>query len=126
MATADFTKALIGRWGSGGVVVLDHEPSKDEKERIAREAKDANVALRMKVVEEYENALREKEVTGHGRTRPTPYEDECYPILGLTKPYSVEAMRAQRHPGEAVGEQIVAALERLEQRRKSQKTAVSR
>jgi hypothetical protein len=26
-------------------------------------------------------------------------------------------MRAQRHPGEAVGEQIVAALERLDKRR---------
>src|SRR5260370_5723289 len=61
IAAADLTKALIGRWGSRGVVVLDHEPSKDEKERIARESKDANLAFRMKVVEEYENAVREKE-----------------------------------------------------------------
>jgi len=126
IAAADMTKALTGRWGNRGVVVLDHEPSKEEKARIARESQDANLAFRMKVVEEYENAVREKEVTGHGRTKPTPYEDECYTILGLTKPYSVEAMRAQRHPGEAVGEQIVAALERLEQRRKTQQSGNSK
>jgi hypothetical protein len=126
VAAADIAKALTARWGNRGVVVLDHEPSKQEQERSARESQDANLAFRMKVVEEYENAVREKEVTGHGRTRPTPYEDECYTRLGLTKPYSVEAMRAQRHPGEAVGEQIVAALERLEQRKKAEKVAVGK
>jgi hypothetical protein len=125
VSAAELTARLTGRWGSRGVVVLDHEPTKEEKARIAGESKDANLAFRMRVVEEYENAVREREVTGIGRTRPTPYEDECYTLLGLTKPYSVEAMRAQRHPGEAVGEQIVAALERLEQRRKTQTPAVT-
>jgi hypothetical protein len=74
----------------------------------------------MTQVEWYENQVREKEVTGKGRTTPTPYEDECYTLLGLTKPYSVEAMRAQRHPGEAVGEQLVAALDRLMNRRRAE------
>jgi hypothetical protein len=54
----------------------------------------------MKVVEWYENQVTEKQVTGKGRTTPTPYEDECYTYSASTKPYSVEAMRAQRHPGE--------------------------
>jgi len=113
-------KALEARFGARGVIFIDHAPSKDEREEIEKKAKDANVAWRMRCIEQYEAQVREREVTGHGRTSPTPYEDECYSMLGVTKPYSVEAMRAQRHPGEAVGEQIVAALERLDARRAAQ------
>lgn len=113
-------KALEARFKSRGIVFIDHEPSRTEREALEKEAKDINLVYRMSCVEQYEAQVREKEVTGHGRTQPTPYEDQCYSVLGLTKPYSVEAMRAQRHPGEAVGEQIVAALERLEARRAAQ------
>lgn len=116
VAAAEIGKAVTARWGNRGVVVLDHEPSAKEKEKIARESEDANLAFRMRVVENYEERLREKAVGEKVPTRVTPYEDECYTVLGLTKPYSVEAMRAQRHPGEAVGEQIVAALDRLYKR----------
>jgi hypothetical protein len=112
----DIIKTITNRFAGRGLVILDHEPSAKEREKIEKDAADANVAFRMKAVEWYENQVREKEVTGYGRTTPTPYEDECYTMLGLTKPYSVEAMRAQRHPGEAVGEQIVAALDRLNKR----------
>lgn len=110
-------KALDARFKSRGVVFIDHEPSREERITLEKQAHDINLVYRMSCVEQYEAQVREREVTGHGRTQPTPYEDQCYSVLGLTKPYSVEAMRAQRHPGEAVGEQIVAALERLEQRR---------
>lgn len=120
----DIAKPISSRFANRGFVILDHEPSNEERKRIEKEAAEANVAYRMKAVEWYENQVREKEVTGHGRTNPTPYEDECYTVLGLTKPYSVEAMRAQRHPGEAVGEQIVAALDRLEKRRDAQQAKV--
>lgn len=116
----DIIKPLEARFASRGVIFLDHEPSAAEKAKYEKEAHEVNLAHRMAAVEWYENQRHEKEVTGQGRTRPTPYEDQCYQILGLTKPYSVEAMRAQRHPGEAVGEQIVAALERLDARRVSE------
>ncbi len=112
----DLVKAIVASKPGRGLVILDHEPSASEKQRIEKQAAEANTAFRMKAVEWYENQVTEKQVTGHGRTNPTPYEDECYSQLGLTKPYSVEAMRAQRHPGEAVGEQIVAALDRLNKR----------
>ena len=120
VAGEDIMASLKVRANERGVIMLDHEPTTQEKRELEKQAADANLAFRMRVVEEYENAVREKEVTGHGRTKPTPYEDECYSMLGLTKPYSVEAMRAQRHPGEAVGEQIVAALERLAKRREAE------
>jgi hypothetical protein len=119
----DLVKAILARFGERGLTILDHEPTSTEKESVAKKMADANIAHRMRAVEWYENQVREKEVTGTGRTKPTPYEDECYTMLGLTKPYSVEAMRAQRHPGEAVGEQIVAALERLAARRTAQAPA---
>ena len=113
----DIVKAVVASKPGRGLVILDHEPSASEKTKVEKQAEEANRAHRMKAVEWYENQVTEKQVTGHGRTNPTPYEDECYTLLGLTKPYSVEAMRAQRHPGEAVGEQIVAALDRLDKRR---------
>jgi len=113
----DIVKAVVASKPGRGLVILDHEPSASEKAKVEKQAEEANRAHRMKAVEWYENQVTEKQVTGHGRTNPTPYEDECYTLLGLTKPYSVEAMRAQRHPGEAVGEQIVAALDRLDKRR---------
>lgn len=116
----DIAPAIKTKVEGRGVILLDHEPSAEEKKALEQKSEETHLAFRMKCVEWYENQVREKEVTGHGRTNPTPYENECYEILGLTKPYSVEAMRAQRHPGEAVGEQIVAALDRLEQRRKAE------
>ena len=123
MAGDDLFDRLRKRFENRGLVFLDHEPTIVEKVELEKDAYQKNLAFRMTIVEGYENAVREKEVTGKGRTTPTPYEDECYSVLGLTKPYSVEAMRAQRHPGEAVGEQIVAALQRLEARRKDDAVA---
>lgn len=117
VATADVMKYIKAHFQERGVVVLDHEPTAAEKTVYQLQSEQANRAFRMGAVEWYEGQVREKEVTGQGRTWPTPYENECYEVLGLTKPYSVEAMRAQRHPGEAVGEQIVNALERLDARR---------
>lgn len=117
VAADELVKIFEKRFEERGVVFLDHEPSDTEKRLYEIKSKDANIAYRMGAVEWYEGQVREKEVTGQGRTKPTPYEDQCYTMLCLSKPYSVEAMRAQRHPGEAVGEQIVAALSRLEKRR---------
>lgn len=119
----DVAPAIRTKFGHRGVMVLDHEPTSEERKELERKSQELNLAWRMTVVEWYENQVREKEVTGKGRTAPTPYEDECYNILKLTKPYSVEAMRAQRHPGESVAENMVAALERLIARREQEKAA---
>jgi hypothetical protein len=119
----DIVPALRNQWTKRGVVILDHEPTDKEKRVMELKSEEAQQAFMMTQVEWYENQVREKEVTGHGRTKPTPYEDMCYERLKLTKPYSVEAMRAQRHPGESVGEQIVEALERRDKRRELEQEA---
>lgn len=120
IAGDEVMETLANRFKDRGIVILDHEPTPEEKAKLEASSKALNDAFRMAQVEWYESQVEEKKVTGHGRTKPTAYEDQCYQLLGLTKPYSVEAMRAQRHPGEAVGEQIVAALQRLEKRREEQ------
>jgi hypothetical protein len=111
---------LEERFGSRGVAVFSREPSALDKERIEEQCRKDNLAFRMLMIENYENRLEQRKVGEIVPTAVTPYEDQCYEILGLVKPYSVEAKRAQRHPGEAVGEQLVAALERLLARREQQ------
>lgn len=113
----DIAPAVQNKFGVRGLIVIDHEPTAEEKKKLEAQSADTNLAWRMRAVEEYEERLKQKAVGEKVQTRVTPYEDQCYEILGLTKPYSVEAMRAQRHPGEAVGEQIVAALDRLMKRK---------
>jgi|SRR5215471_1661074 len=114
-------KVLEERWGSRGVIVLSREPKEHEKARYEKEANDANLAFRMKAVEAYEERLKQRAVGEKVSSQVTLYEDECYTILGITKPYSVEAMRAQREPGRVVAEDISNALERLMKRLDDQK-----
>jgi hypothetical protein len=115
-------RVIEERYASRGVVVLDHEPQPSEKLKLQIAADEANLAFRMQLVEQYEERLKQRAVGELVPVKVTPYEDECYDILGLTKPYSVEALRAQRHPGQAVGEQIVAALDRLMTRKQAEAT----
>ena len=100
-------------YGPRGVFFLDEKPDPKSKVALETEAKEKNLAFRRQIVEEYEAQVREKQVTGFGRTQPTPYEEECYDILGQPRPFSVEAMRAQRHPGEESAERIATAIERV-------------
>jgi len=112
---------LKERFGNRGVVVCEKEPQPSEKLKLEQQAQEANLAFRMRFIEQYEERLKKRAVGELVPTEVTAYEDQCYDVLGLVKPYSVEAMRATRHPGEAVGEQIVAALDRLLARREAER-----
>ncbi len=125
VTTHRIIKAVAKRDGIAdrGIIFLDHQPDDKEKSALETISAEANEKFRKRAIDEFETQLRDRAITGVGRTAPTPYEDECYDLLGVTKPYSVEAIRAQRHPGEAVGEQIVSALKRLEAERKAEAVA---
>lgn len=110
IASADMIKVIQARFAERGVIVLDHKPSTQEKEVAAELATELNLKFRTKCIDFYEAQRHEKEVTGQGRTKPTPYEDECYELLGLPKPYSVEAFRAIRQPGMEAADRIAAAI----------------
>lgn len=105
-----FKPVVNGRFAERGVIMLDHEPTDAEKSKLEPVALELNLKWRKQCVQWYEDQVREKEITGHGRTKPTPYEDECYEILNLSKPYSVEAFKAQRRPGEEAAERIATAI----------------
>jgi hypothetical protein len=93
-----------------GVIFLDHEPTHTERAELPKLSEDLNLKFRMEQIKLYEDQVREKEVTGHGRTKPTPYEDECYTLLGISKPYSPEALRSSRQPGIEAAERIATAI----------------
>jgi hypothetical protein len=108
--TTDIVEALRNKAAQRGIIFIDHEPSAAEKVELEKASAELNLKHRAECVRFYEEQVREKEVTGFGRTKPTPYEDECYTLLGLTKPYSPEALRAQRHPGEDAADRIATAI----------------
>jgi hypothetical protein len=92
-----------------GVIMLDHEPSEAEKAKLEKLSEDLNTKFRAKMVEFYENQ-RQMAVARQGTYEPTPYIDECYDILNMKKPYSMEALKAQRDPGAAAALQIAEAI----------------
>jgi len=108
----EIVKANEERLKPRGVIFLDHEPSANERTVLGAEAEKRNLAFRLACIQDYEMALREAEA--QGRTlRPLTYVKECYQVLGMERPGSVEALRAQRQPGEVVADRFTKALEAL-------------
>lgn len=105
-----FGPIIKNSFAKRGVIFMDHEPNEREKEELQRVSKELNLEWRKECIQMYEDQVREKETTGHGRTKPTPYEDECYEILGQKKPYSVEHFQAMRNPGDMAAQKIAAAI----------------
>lgn len=112
--TEDLVKALRPRFEPRGVVFLDHKPLQAEREQLEKEMSTRNLKFRAHVIEEYEQQVREKETTGNGRIKPTPYEEECYTLLGRVRPFSVEDIEAKREPGKAVVKELAAALREMQ------------
>jgi len=105
-----FKSIINQRFAPRGVIFLDHEPSAAEKEKLEAVSLELNHEFRKECVQEFENQCAEKQATGHGRNKPTPHENESYELLGLSKPYSVDAFKAQRQPGQEAAERIAAAM----------------
>jgi hypothetical protein len=108
--TEEVIKGLKPQYEKRGVIFLDHEPTPSEKEMLPKVSEEVNMTFRSDVIRNFEQQIREKEVTGHGRTKPTPYEDECYDLLGMHKPYSPEALRSARDPGSAAATKFAEAI----------------
>lgn len=105
-----FKGVIDARFLERGVIFLDHEPSDAEKTELKMASEQLNLSWRRKCIQFYENQVAEKQTTGKGRTTPTPYEDECYELLGMKKPYSVDALQAQRDPGKEAADKIAQAI----------------
>jgi len=106
----EIVKANEHRLRDRGVVFLDHEPTPAEKATLEAQAEKLNLAFRMTCVQQYEEALKEAEANGR-TAKCLTYTQECYKLLGMERPGSVEALRAQRQPGEASAERFAKAIE---------------
>lgn len=106
-----FMPVVKNQFSERGVVMLDHEPSKEEKESIERACAEENLRFRKKAIEFFESK-RQEAIGRQGTYEPSPYIDECYDILGMSdkKPYSLEAIKEMRSPGEKAAERIAHAI----------------
>jgi hypothetical protein len=108
----EIVKANQARLAPRGVVFTDHEPAADEKVTLEKEALEANMSFRLDQIQFYEESVKEAEANGRSLKANT-YVKECYEVLGMERPGSVQALRAQRQPGEAVADRFAAAMEKL-------------
>jgi hypothetical protein len=92
-----------------GVVVLDHEPSVVEKEAIEKKAREINLRFRKRYIEFFESQRKAAEAR-QGTYEPNPYTDECYDMLQMNKPYSIEALMALRDPGKEAAREMAEAI----------------
>lgn len=108
----EIVKANAERLRPRGVLFLDHEPTAAERTALAKEALELNTQFRLDSIQQYEEALKEAEANGRS-VKANTYVKECYSVLGMERPGSVEALRSQRQPGEAVAERFASAMEKL-------------
>jgi len=106
----EIAKANAERLKPRGVIFLDHAPTDAEKAELEALAETRNLQFRMDAVQVYEETLKVAESQGH-TLKANTYVKECYKLLGMERPNSIEAARAQRQPGEAAAERIATALE---------------
>jgi hypothetical protein len=92
-----------------GVIMLDHEPSDAEKKKLEQVSAELNLKFRKKHIEFYENQ-RQIALARQGQYPVTAYVDECYEILKMEKPYSMEALQSLRSPGQKAAQQIADAI----------------
>lgn len=106
---AGMASVLAARWGERGVIVLDHPPTAEEKAKLEPLSEELNRDFRSRIIHNFENE-RQMAIARQGQRHPTPYEEECYELLNVTKPYSAEALRAARDPGGQAADRIADAI----------------
>jgi hypothetical protein len=115
-------KAIVdhpdSRFAERGVILLDHEPSDAEKKKLEELSAELNLKYRKTHIEFYESQ-KQMATARQGSYAVTPYVDECYELLAMKKPYSVEALQALRDPGQDAAVKIATAIsDALKQDRK--------
>lgn len=109
ISASRFKPIVDSLFADKGVVMLNHQPTDTEKKHLEGVSASNNQSFRRRAVEFFENQ-RQIAIARQGTYDPTPYIDECYEILGMRKPYSMEALRAQRDPGREAAQDIAQAL----------------
>jgi hypothetical protein len=109
VTAAKFKPIVDSQFSEKGVVMLNHEPTEAERKHLEEVSYSTNMRFRKRALEFFENQ-RQIAIGRQGTYEPTPYIDECYELIGMRKPYSMEALRAQRDPGREAAMDIANAL----------------
>lgn len=120
-----FMPVVTSQFAEVGVIMLDHEPDEKEKAALEPVSRDLNLKWRKKQIEFFENQ-RDMAKARQGVYDPSPYVDECYEVLKMDKPYTVDALQALRDPGASAADRIATAIsESLKAGRKEAADAVA-
>ena len=88
---------LAGDFRTFGIVAADADRITDkEREQIEARAKEDNLKMRRRFVDRFEQQFRTKMQGGPGRWLPNAYEAECYKMLGLKPPDTVQKAPEER------------------------------
>jgi hypothetical protein len=98
---------LEGDFRTKGIACADLDKITDE-ERVGLEKKanEANLKMRRMFVDRFEQQFRTKMQGGPGRWLPNAYEAECYKILGLKPPDTVQKAPEERQPQVVIKESV--------------------
>lgn len=121
----DIALFINQQWGHRGVAVVAEEELTTSQAKMEDMCKAANRTYRETTLRDFERQLEAWRVGQPGRAKPTAYEEECYQVLGWPAPNSVEALRAQRMPGEAAAERMMDAFEKVVARAAAPQAAVA-
>jgi hypothetical protein len=82
-----------------GLMFCNSDNTKEaDMEALVVEGKRRNLAFRKKTVEAFELQFRVKMQGGPGRWSPTTYEQECYDLLGMTRPEVINRPATPANP----------------------------
>lgn len=94
----DIADSIMAKYNGFGIVRMDEDPTTHahKREKLEAEAKVANDRYRSYVVARFEDERKTRQLTGRGRMEPTAYELECYRVLGMPEPGTLEGIKAER------------------------------
>lgn len=99
---------LEGDFRTKGIACADLAKITDaERETIEKRAGEANLKTRRAFVDRFEQQFRTKMQGGPGRWLPNSYEAECYKILGLKPPDTVQKAETEQRSQVQVIEQKI-------------------
>lgn len=97
-AADEVAEAVVNTYGFRGIVVTEEEPGTEKSKALIAQAKATNLKWRQSVVEDFMSQRKAAELGRPGRLAPTAYEEECFTVLGIQIPSTVESMRTAQAP----------------------------
>jgi hypothetical protein len=104
----EVAQRLQGDFWTVGIMAADIDKISDEdRQKIEATAKQNNLKKRRMFVDRFEEQFRTKMQGGPGRWLPNPYEADCYRVLGLKPPDTVQKQETDERSNVQIIEQKI-------------------